>query len=308
MVPGAGAVAMIPKSVRPMKRIGFPWIRWILLILYALLVLAFFSASLLTKDLEFRYWVLGIITFTLGSQAIFILGVGNKSLFRPQRGRRLILPVTISGAMMAVLVGAFALAMIELFKLDSNFGGNIEEVIYWSFVGLNWIGWSVFFYIHTRKRERFLAFKRMTTFVLAGSLAELLAAIPSHLIVSRRPGCLVGLLTMFSIIAGVGVMAWSFGPGIAFLFLRDRRKREEAADDAETLSSKRQFSLSGLLLVSLFIAALMATLLVKPYPGTDPLLRVEAWITIGLAVVLLVLFLRRVFRFDGERSDDEGRT
>ena len=53
-----------------------------------------------------------------------------------------------------------------------------------------------------------------TALLLAGSLAELLASIPSHLIVRRRPGCFVGIGTMMGIMAGVYVMLFCFGPMI----------------------------------------------------------------------------------------------
>lgn len=59
-----------------------------------------------------------------------------------------------------------------------------------------------------------------------GSLLELLVAIPSHVIVSRRPGCFVGMFTGLGVSSGITVMLWAFGPGIILLFLRNKHRRE----------------------------------------------------------------------------------
>jgi hypothetical protein len=55
-------------------------------------------------------------------------------------------------------------------------------------------------------------------------------------IVSRRPGCLVGLGTAIGIVAGCAVMIFSFGPAITILFLRPRWRaglRYDALDSGE---------------------------------------------------------------------------
>jgi hypothetical protein len=67
--------------------------------------------------------------------------------------------------------------------------------------------------------------RRLVRWILAGSLLRLLATIPSHFIVRRRPGCFVGLLTFGGLMAGLYVMTWAFGPGIALLFWSEIRQR-----------------------------------------------------------------------------------
>ena len=72
--------------------------------------------------------------------------------------------------------------------------------------------------------QRYHAIFHLARLVFAGSVAEMLAAVPSHLIVSRRPGCLVGLATAIGILSGMYVMIWSFGPAIFLLFLQAARR------------------------------------------------------------------------------------
>lgn len=75
---------------------------------------------------------------------------------------------------------------------------------------------------------RYRILSRISGALFAGSLLELLATVPAHVIVIRRPGCLVGLGTMLGIIAGLNVMFFSFGPMVLLLFLRPRYRRELA--------------------------------------------------------------------------------
>ena len=63
----------------------------------------------------------------------------------------------------------------------------------------------------TRRRMRWL---------LAGSILELLAAVPSHVIVRERDDCSAPAGTFFGICCGISVMLLSFGPGVFFLFAR----------------------------------------------------------------------------------------
>jgi hypothetical protein len=97
-------------------------------------------------------------------------------------------------------------------------------------MGASWIGWGVLMWNHTRDLGRYNMLSRLTSYLLAGSLAELLATVPAHVIVSRRPGCMVGLGTMLGILAGLSVMLASFGPAIFLLFLRPRHRAEIGAD------------------------------------------------------------------------------
>lgn len=120
--------------------------------------------------------------------------------------------------MMAVLAGALSLALGELFEIH-NEGWAAEAFL--GIMALYWIIWGVLFFSYSWGAERYRVLRNLTMSILAGSLVTLLASVPAHIIVSRRPGCFVGMLTMFGIIGGAYVMLWSFGPGIILLFLRE---------------------------------------------------------------------------------------
>jgi len=212
---------MLRRFHMPMRRL-----RWVLLGLYVALV-ATLAAVLIFVNRGDRVPLVFALSIMLVAQLLFIFGAGTKDLCKPIRRRRLWLPVTVAAAMLAVLAGAGLLATSELLDIDDDW----LEYGFFPLVGLNWIVWGVLLFIYTRHVTRFRAIQRMVGVALAGSLLELLSTIPSHIIVSRRPGCLVGLCTMAGIAGGVYVMFWAFGPGIVLLFLWERRQREQA--DAE---------------------------------------------------------------------------
>lgn len=279
-------------------------LRWVLLGLYTLLLLVTLWAALLNPDDDNRLLLVGYLALLGCAQALFIFTPGVRDLVRPvKKKRRLFWPVIIAGAMLAVLVFSFVLSMRELFRW-SGFSDSICLLV----ILASWTGWSIFFFLHTRKMGRFKAFKRMTNFILCGSLLELLGCIPAHIVVSRRPGCLVGLETGMAVTAGVGVMLWAFGPGIAILFLAPKHEREaEGAASGGPIESaplKRwNFSLGSLAVLVLLLGSVMAALTTAREPDEGLLeiaLRPEAWCVIVFSTWFTVRLLKRLWRWEKE--------
>lgn len=201
-------------------------LRWVLLALYTLLLLGLVAISSFGGD---PTATLICITVLIVAQLIFILGAGTIQLCRPIRKRRLWMPVLVSSIMFAALVAGMILAFWEFFKLDQHTSGDFMTFAFWGLLGASWIGWGVLIFIYARNWQRYRVLVRLSNALFAGSLLELIATVPAHLFVIRRPGCLVGIGTMLGIIAGVNVMLFSFGPMIAVLFLRPRYRAERAA-------------------------------------------------------------------------------
>ncbi len=219
-------------------KIDIRHLRWIFLGLYVAIVIGLFAMAhaellplwpyieLLIPQSESMFWPIFVLLVTVASQVLFVFAAGTVNLCRPIRRRRLFAPVVIASLMITVLVVALLLSLNELSLV---FGGSGMFVwLFWLVVGVNWLGWSVAFFHRYRDAERYVMARGLVSTLLAGSLVELLVAIPSHIIVTRQPGCFVGLLTACGIISGIVVMLWAFGPGIVLLFLYERRKRELA--------------------------------------------------------------------------------
>ena len=201
-------------------KMSIRWLRWVFLALYVTVVvtiLVLLFASEVIYDCWQAFLALGV--FFVATQAIFLFGAGTIELCRPIKKRRLLIPVIVASLMGAILVGGLALALAELFNEEHS---TWFDYFFWAILAISWATWGFVFYVHCQRVDRYSALKKMTVGVLGGSLVELLVSVPSHIIVSRRPGCFVGMHTMLGIIAGLWVMLWAFGPGIALLFLRDR--------------------------------------------------------------------------------------
>ena len=204
-------------------------LRWVFLAIYLLLILALLVMPLLGNgsggDVAGIAIALGVM---LVAQALLIFGSGTVALCRPIRRRRLLLPVFAAASMLGLLGVGLCIALWELFELDKSPQEDLLGFVALAVIGLSWIGWGVLLFGRLRDKPRYTVLRKLTTYVFAGSLAELLATVPSHVIVSRRPGCLVGIGTALGIIAGCAVMLFSFGPAIAILFLRPRGRAETA--------------------------------------------------------------------------------
>lgn len=198
-------------------------LRWVFGGLYALLLLALLTSSLFVGP---AFIIMAGVM--LAAQALFIFGAGTVELCRPIRRRRLALPVIVASLMFTLLVMGLFVALSELFEIDTTLREDLFVFIFWSLIPLSWVGWGLLLWIYAKDWNRMRVLSRLSTMLFAGSLLELLATVPSHMIVIRRPGCLVGIGTAMGIIAGLNVMFFSFGPMIAVLFLRPRYRREQA--------------------------------------------------------------------------------
>lgn len=206
-------------------KINMKILKWVFLGLYIAIIIGLLGMFYHHGEylIQKLFWPLFLLAVTVISQALLIFGAGTVNLCTPIRPRRLVLPVIVAAVMMTVLVAAFCFCLAELLYLDDK---NWIVYPFWIIVGLSWILWSIVFFIMYRDTERYKTLRNLVAALIAGSLIELLVAIPSHIIVSRRPGCFVGMMTACGIIAGIFVMLWAFGPGITLLFLRERRKAE----------------------------------------------------------------------------------
>lgn len=196
-------------------------LRWVFLGLYLALLACLSVPFFFEGEMSVAWAILAGIM--LVSQALFVLGAGTIHLCRPIRKRRLWMPVLAAAFMLMVLTVYGGLALWELFQWPDAPGGDF---LIWFIMGGVWLGWGVILWAYARRWQRIGVLRRLAVLCFAGSLAELVAAVPSHVIVSKRPGCLVGLWTMLGICAGIYVMLFSFGPGIVLLFLRPRYRRE----------------------------------------------------------------------------------
>jgi hypothetical protein len=83
-------------------------------------------------------------------------------------------------------------------------------------VAIIWVLWAIPFYLCLRKSSGVTA--RAVSWLLRGSILELLIAIPCHIVVRRRGDCCAPIVTSFGIVTGIAIMLLSFGPSVLFLY------------------------------------------------------------------------------------------
>ena len=82
--------------------------------------------------------------------------------------------------------------------------------------------WGIVFYSYS-KRSSDVA-DSAVSWLIKGSVLELLVAVPCHIIVRQREWCCAQYVSAYGIAAGIAIMLMAFGPSAMFLY---KRKLEE---------------------------------------------------------------------------------
>jgi hypothetical protein len=151
------------------------------------------------------------------AQAVLIFGAGTKDLVKPMGRKRFWIPLIIAGAMFAFLLWGLKMAVSELLETRND---SVMGFFTMGFFTVLWLFWLIAFGLLSIRWTRIAFFRNLTANLLSGSLLELLISIPSHIVVSRRPGCFQGLGTAFGIFSGIYVALFAFGPGAIWLMIR----------------------------------------------------------------------------------------
>lgn len=189
--------------------------------------------------LNWGYW-LWLAVLVAGQALLLLLPLRIAERRLPAR-RPLKVPVIVSGFFLANLfiAGTFSILcaafgdksfdFLDLFSLSSIINskpaatGNSSD---WGELGgailtlaAFWTVWAVVFRSYAKSDDPEALVKRITRWLLRGSILEFLIAVPSHVIVRRREDCCAPAGTFWGIATGISVMLLCFGPGVFFLFV-----------------------------------------------------------------------------------------
>lgn len=189
-------------------------------LIFAALVLAPLGISLADKDPN------NVLVGAAVSVGLFVIGYGltvipiGQHWYTPPRRRSVALPLIASATCAAALAFGACLASAEFFRV----GG--KGVVPAAAVGAAavWVGWTVVFLGVSRSVSRGSLGERLYRRLLAGSVMELLVAIPMHMIVRRRDECCAGMFTGLGIGIGLVVLVLALGPAVFVLCFRRYRQ------------------------------------------------------------------------------------
>ena len=206
------------------------WAFWTVLLYIALVVVLFFPlllslaflgdfgvSELLNMYSAWQFWAIFAICVLIQASLLLIPVKITNDSYQPRR--HIWIPIVITAlAFSMVIIGIIWSLLVAVWGDD-----GWEAVYTWAsltFFAVSWLVWSILFYRFYRNAQPGALTQRLTTWLLRGSILELLVAVPSHIAVRRREDCCAPGFTFFGIATGVVIMALAFGPGLFFLFCK----------------------------------------------------------------------------------------
>lgn len=191
------------------------------LILLLLLVPGFIALSALpppSSDSSDSLYTSALILLPVG---ILLFGQALLLFLSVDTSRRLLKPrahifvsCTVAAFLMALLTSA-AIWSVGYAARGSKFGNTYGGIIL-MFCAVTWWFWGAFFYLYFRDSSALV--NRLVSWLLKGSVLELLIAVPCHVIVRGRKDCSAPIVTSFGITTGLAIMLLSFGPSVLLLY------------------------------------------------------------------------------------------
>lgn len=167
------------------------------------------------------FWPLFAIFVLIQAGLLLIPVKITSDSYQPRR--HIWIPIAATALALSIVVIGIIWAI-----LGAIWGDDALEAVYphdsIAIVAVTWLAWSILFYRFYRNAEPRTLLGRLTTWLIRGSILELLVAVPSHIIVRRRDDCCAPGFTFFGIATGLVIMALAFGPGLFFLF-RERLEK-----------------------------------------------------------------------------------
>ncbi|HYK90446.1 MAG TPA: hypothetical protein VE398_16850 [Acidobacteriota bacterium] len=208
----------------------------VITIAYILIVLGLLvpGATLIVKGqgsvlAPYKEWVIWIpIAIVVIGQALLLFLSVDSSWRRLKPRSHILVSCFVTGAFLALLTGA-AIFSLGVGIWGDHFGDRFfdEGASVFLFWGALWVVWLVVFYLYFRNSTDVIT--RATSWLLKGSVLELLIAVPSHVIVRRRDDCSAPVVTSFGIATGIAIMLLSFGPAVLLLY---KKRLDEYANRA----------------------------------------------------------------------------
>ncbi|HEY6945810.1 MAG TPA: hypothetical protein VI431_11775 [Candidatus Acidoferrum sp.] len=163
----------------------------------------------------YREWLLWVpIVIVLGGQALLLSLSVDASQKRLKPRAHILLSCSVGAILTALLTFAVMGAIGVGIKGDKFGEGTFASPFL--FFAVAWLFWGIVFYLFLRNSS--VAVNRVLSWLLRGSVLELLIAVPCHVIVRRRHDCSAPIVTSFGIVTGIAIMLLSFGPSVLFLY------------------------------------------------------------------------------------------
>ena len=181
------------------------------------------EGNFLSKDWEFLnfldvawIWIL-IIVF---AQLLLLFLSVDSSWRRVKPRQHVKVTASLVGFLVVVLIVSVVSVIAMAHSGDDGFDflDNSEGLVIGAVMILIWAFWGVLFYFFSKRT--FNVVDLAVSWLIKGSVLELLVAIPCHIIVRQRDECSAPIVTAYGIATGIAIMLLAFGPSVLFLYQR----------------------------------------------------------------------------------------
>jgi hypothetical protein len=174
-----------------------------------------FFGSVRETYVDWFFWVpAGAI---LLSQAFLLFLSVDTSQKRLKPRTHILVSITVGAILTALLSSAVIWSLGFAIRGDNFWEKFFDKptnlLFFWSAL---WVLWAILFYFYFRNSSAVVT--RLISWLLKGSVLELLIVVPCHIIVRRRHDCSAPIATSFGIATGIAIMLLSFGPSVLFLY------------------------------------------------------------------------------------------
>lgn len=115
--------------------------------------------------------------------------------------------------------------------LMENDGKLVVAFSIYAVMGVVWGIWAWIFWVYWKQGDRYTQLGKMIRGLVAGSILEVIVAVPVHIWATRQRECYCCRGTYTTLVLGATVLIWAFGPGIILLYWRETYRREKLMND-----------------------------------------------------------------------------
>jgi len=147
---------------------------------------------------------------------------------RPVAKRTVVTSAAVGAFPLAVLFTCFFWFILLMFLGEDT---AMEEWLGWANLALMlglWVLWGILFYRRFTPDSPGSLTEAITRWLIAGSILEILVAIPSHILSRHRDDCCAPGFTLLGLVTGISLAVMAFGPGV-FLLLAARVREKRMA-------------------------------------------------------------------------------
>ncbi|MBL7214817.1 MAG: hypothetical protein ISS71_03980 [Phycisphaerae bacterium] len=137
-----------------------------------------------------------------------------------------------TAAMMSMLLTTGGIALLlELPDWWQSIQGDEDDMIrpllILGVMAILWLVWAWIFWVYWKQTDRYTQLGKMIRGLVAGSILEVMVAVPVHIWATRQRECYCCRGTYTTLVLAGTVLVWAFGPGIILLYWREKYRREK---------------------------------------------------------------------------------